>query len=246
MWPVLVELGGIPIRAYAVCVLLSMVLAGQVRRLETARIGQSTWPGARWVSAGALVGAVIGSKLGMVMFEPSGAWVEHLTRALSLDFSGRTVVGGLIGGYLGVELSKRAVGITRSTGDGWAVALPLAQGIGRIGCLLHGCCYGVVTEAPWGVAMHGATRVPVQAMEAGLDLALAGSLWALRHRPRPEGHLFRRYLVGYAAIRFVCEFFRGDPSRSVGPFSVVQLVCLGALLLFGTLILRGERRLAAG
>lgn len=240
MWPVLLELGPVAIHSYAVCVLLGMVIAGEVRRREVSRIDLETLPGARWVSAGALVGAVVGSKLGMVMFEPMADWATHVSRALAFDFSGRTVVGGIIGGYLGVEVTKRLVGITRSTGDGWAVALPLAQGIGRIGCLLHGCCYGAATDAAWGISMHGAQRHPVQGVEAVLDLTLAAVLWGLRSRAYPEGHLFRRYLVGYALIRFGCEFLRGDPSRHLGPLTVVQVVCGLAAVVFAGLTLRGE------
>ncbi len=241
MWPVLIEVGPVPVPSYAVCVLLGMWLAGRIRRVEVARIGQDELPGARWVSVGALVGAVIGSKLGMVLFEPLDSFLDHMQRALLFDFSGRTVVGGIIGGYIGVEIAKRFVGITRSTGDGWAVALPAAQGIGRIGCWLHGCCYGAITGAPWAVEMHGALRHPVQLLEACADLTLATVLWLLRTRPFPEGNLFRRYLIGYAIIRFGCEFLRGDPSRTLGPFTAVQVVCLVAMVVFSGLILRGER-----
>lgn len=240
MWPVLFDVGGVRVPSYAVCVLAGMVLAGRIRRSETARTGHSSLPGARWVSVGALLGAVIGSKLGMVLFEPIDSVWEHLRRAVALDFSGRTVVGGIIGGYIGVELAKWRVGIRQSTGDGWAVALPVAQGLGRLGCFLHGCCYGAVTESPWAVAMHGAMRHPVQLVEAGADLALAGVLWGLRRRAWPAGHLFRRYLVGYAVIRFCCEFLRGDPSRHLGPLTAVQVVCLVAAVGFTGLILRKE------
>lgn len=246
MWPVLFTIGPLDVPAYGVCVVLGMVAASAIRRRETARTGQATWPGARWVSVGALVGAVLGSKLGMVMFEPVGAWTEHLARALAFDFSGRTVVGGLIGGYLGVEVTKRIVGITRSTGDGWAVALPTAQGIGRIGCWLHGCCYGAPTDAAWGLPMHGLHRHPVQLVEAAADLLLAAVVWSLRRHPWPAGHLFRRYLVGYAVIRFGCEFLRGDPSRMVGPLTVVQVVCAVAAVGFTWALVRGERAGAAG
>ena len=138
---------------------------------------------------------------------------------MALDFSGRTVVGESRR-YIGVELAKWRVGIRQSTMTA-GVALPVARG-GRLGCFLHGCCYGAVTDSPWAVAMHGAMRHPVQLIEAGADLALAGVLWVLRRRAWPAGHLFRRYLVGYAVIRFCCEFLRGDPSRYLGPLTAIR------------------------
>ncbi|MCB9761038.1 MAG: prolipoprotein diacylglyceryl transferase [Alphaproteobacteria bacterium] len=242
MHPVLFNLGPVEVRSYAVFVLLAFVVAGAVRRAELARLGHARMPGYRWVPVGALLGAVVGAKLGMLLFEPPEVAAETFARVLSLDFTGKTVVGGLIGGYLGVEIAKKAVGITRSTGDGFAVAVPLAQAVGRVGCLLNGCCYGTPWEGPWAVSIGGVWRHPTQLYEAGLDLALAAALWATRWTERPAGHLFRRYLVGYALIRFATEFVRGDAGHTLGPLTWVQALCLGVAALFGGLILRGEVR----
>ena len=59
-----------------------------------------------------------------------------------------------------------------------------------------------------------------------LDLALAAWLFSIRRQPRPAGHLFRYYLIGYAAIRFGLEFLRGDTGLRIGPFTAVQAVCV--------------------
>jgi prolipoprotein diacylglyceryl transferase len=239
--PVLFTLFGVPIGGYAFFVGLGFIAAFAIRRAEKARLGFDADPRHRWVGLGALLGAVVGAKLGMLLFEPLSAFPTLLARMASLDFSGKTVVGALAGGYLGVELTKKIVGIRRSTGDGFAVALPVAQGIGRFGCFFHGCCYGAEWDGPWSVMMANAQRHPAQLYEAALDLTLAAYLWSIRKRPRPAGHLFRRYLVGYAAIRFVVEFFRGDPVNHLGPLSSVQWLCLVAIVGFTYLIWRGER-----
>lgn len=241
MRPTLFEVHGLPIQSYALFIGLAFLVALVVRRAEARRLSFDADPRHRWVGLGALLGAVVGAKLGMVLFEPMDAFADNLQRIASLDFTGKTLVGGLIGGYIGVEVAKKIVGITRSTGDAFALALPLGQALGRVGCFLNGCCYGTPTQSPLGVVMHGAARHPVQLYEAGLDLALAAALFLIRETPRPEGHLFRRYLVGYALIRLIMEWFRGDPSIDIGPLSLVQVVCLAAALLFGALIVRGER-----
>lgn len=238
----LLDLGPVQLRGYAMLVLLGMGLAWAVKRHESARLGHRRWPGYAWVQAGALLGAVLGAKLGMVLFETGPDLAASFTRMLALDFTGRTVIGGIAGGYLGVELAKRAVGITQSTGDAFAVALPLAQGIGRIGCFLEGCCYGAAWEGPWAVDLLGAPRHPAQLYEAGLDLGLAAALWALRGRTRVPGHLFKGCLAGYATIRFVCEFFRGDPHVLWGPLTAAQWVCLAAAAGFGLVIALDSRR----
>jgi len=238
--PTLLDIGGVPLPSYAVFLVLAFVAAGTVRRAEVARLGHRRMPGYRWVLVGALLGAAIGAKLGMLLF--TDGLSDLLAAALSADFTGKTVVGGLVGGYVGVEVAKRAVGIRRSTGDGFAIAVPLGQAVGRLGCLLHGCCYGTAWTGPWAIELHGAPRHPTQVYELGLDLLLAGWLWLQRGRALPEGHLFRRYLVGYALIRIVLEPLRGDAGHVLGPFSAVQLVCLCVAVGFGWAIWWGERR----
>lgn len=242
MHPVLFSVGAHELRSYAVFVGLGITLGFLVRRVEVRRLGHGVMPGYAWVPAGAMLGAVLGSKLGMLLFEPWSGMRQLWEMALQWDFSGKTVVGGIAGGYVGVEIAKKLVGITRSTGDAFAVALPLAQGIGRIGCFLEGCCYGAPTDLPWAVPMAGTGRHPAQLYEAVLDLGLAAWLWTVRERPRPNGHLFRRTLVGYALIRFGLEFLRGDNGPSWGSLTRVQWVCLAAAVGFGALIVRGERR----
>src|SRR5688572_6463047 len=125
MHPVLVSVGPIEVRSYAVAVLAAFVVAGLVRRAEVARLGYDAHPGHPWIGAAAIVGGVVGSKVGMVLFEP---WPD-LPALLSLDLAGKTVLGALLGGWAGVELAKWRLGIGFSTGDGFAVALPLGQAI---------------------------------------------------------------------------------------------------------------------
>ena len=228
MHPVLFHLGPLPVNSYAVFVALAFVVAWRVRKVELDRLKHRSWPGYHWVLVGALLGAIVGAKLGMLLFEPT----LQIDRMLSLDFTGKTVVGGLIGGYIGVEVAKKCVGITQSTGDAFAVAIPLAQAVGRMGCLLNGCCYGTPFNGPWAVELGEVSRHPTQLYESALLLLLARYLWVKRLQPAPSGHLFRRYLVGYAVIRFVLEFLRGDPSIQLGPLSLVQIVCVVAAALF--------------
>jgi prolipoprotein diacylglyceryltransferase len=99
------------------------------------------------------------------------------------------VIGALMGGYLGVEIAKKLVGIRHSTGDAFAVAVPLSLGIGRIACVLGGCCYGTPSHQPWAIHLAGADRHPVQLYEAALDFALAAAVFSVRSplRSRTQG-----------------------------------------------------------
>jgi phosphatidylglycerol:prolipoprotein diacylglycerol transferase len=153
-------------------------------------------------------------------------------------------VGALAGGYLFGELTKKLAGVRFSTGDALAFALPVGQAIGRLGCFFGGCCYGTASSLPWAVYEHGALRHPVMLYESALDLALAAALFAIRNRPRPPGHLFRYYLLGYAAVRLGLEALRGEPQRSVGPLSFTQLLCIAAIVALALSLRRTKEEIA--
>lgn len=240
MHPVLFTVGPVAVPSYAVLVGLGLLLAAAVRRREVARLGYAATPGHHLVGLAALAGGIVGSKLGMALFVPPAELLRLGAAALAFDFTGKTVVGGIAGGYLGVELAKWRLGIRHSTGDAFAVALPLAQGVGRVGCFLHGCCPGRESDLPWSVPLDGVYRHPAQLYEAALDLALAAAVWAVRERPRPAGHLFKATLLGYAAIRFGLEPLRDDTGWRVGPLTAVQWACLAAGLALGAALARPD------
>ena len=241
MRPILFELGPLQVPAYAFFVLLAFAVALPLRRAEARRLGHESEPGYGWVPLGALLGAVVGAKLGMLLFEPWDDFRSLMAHMFDLDFTGKTVVGALAGGYLGVEIAKKRVGITRRTGDGFAVAMLVGMAVGRVGCFLEGCCAGVPWDGPLAVAYLGAPRHPAPLYEGALDLLLAAVLWRLRGRAYPEGNLYRRALGGYAIIRFCLEPIRVDYNPWWGWLSGVQLVCLATAVGFGAVIVGRER-----
>jgi phosphatidylglycerol:prolipoprotein diacylglycerol transferase len=122
--------------------------------------------------------------------------------------------------------------------DAVVPALALGQAIGRLGCLLNGCCYGAVTDSPLGVNLpdlNGVTlpRYPTQLMEMAVLLALFGVLWGLRRRWPFAGAGFLLYAIIYPAARFAIEFLRGDAVMSVGPLRATQvlggIICITAV-----------------
>jgi phosphatidylglycerol:prolipoprotein diacylglycerol transferase len=237
--PVLLAIGPFEVRSYAVAVLAAFAVAAVVRRAEVARLGYDAHPGHPWVGAAAIVGGVVGSKVGMVLFEPWADLGGLVTGLLSLDLTGKTVLGGLLGGWAGVELAKRRVGIGFSTGDGFAVALPLGQAIGRIGCLLEGCCHGAPTDGPIAIRLHDAWRHPVQLYEAVLDVLVAVVLWSAKGLA--PGARFRLWVLAYALIRFALDPLRGDAALPVGPLTALQWACLATAASVGAGLLRRVR-----
>jgi len=96
---------------------------------------------------GALGGAFFGAKLVYLASEGWLHWNDQ-NRWLQLA-TGKSVIGGLLGGYAGVEIAKRLLAYRSATGDWFALITPISIIIGRIGCWFHGCCQGIRCDASW-------------------------------------------------------------------------------------------------
>ncbi len=142
---------------------------------------------------------------------------------------GKTVVGGLLGGWLGVEIAKRFGGIYRRTGDLFVLPLCVGIAVGRVGCLVAGLAddtYGKPTSLPWSVDFgDGIGRHPVQAYEI-VFLMLMGVLLE-RNRKLPEGVRFRIFVASYLAWRVVIDFLKPQPL--IYGLDVIQWACLAGL-----------------
>lgn len=163
----------------------------------------------------------------------------NLTQWLSTGTQGKTILGGVAGGYLAVTLYKRHIGLRRPLGDLFAVALCAGEAVGRWGCYFGGCCYGRPTSLPWAVWQHHALRHPTQIyLSLASLLILATLLWTERTNP-PENGLF--YLQGllYCIARFLIEFWRDSPA-SVGGLTLAQWACLAGGVFF---VVQGNRLL---
>jgi phosphatidylglycerol:prolipoprotein diacylglycerol transferase len=153
----------------------------------------------------------------------------------AMPLGGRTVLGGLLGGWLAVEFGKRRLGVRPPTGDGFALPLALALGCGRLGCLSAGCCAGEPCAPAWWahVDAAGQTRVPVQALEAAFHFAAAAVLAVTVRRGRRRGTALAGYLALLAVVRFLLEGWRQNPAVLAG-LSYYQLVAVPLFLLAAT------------
>lgn len=163
---------------------------------------------------GGLVGAFLGAKLAFLFAE---GWLhfDHPQR-LMIWLSGKSITGGLLGGWIGVELTKRSIGYSATTGDRFAVLIPIPLALGRIGCLHAGCCRGNdVCGFIW-------PSIPV---EIGFQLLALAILFTLKRRDLFPGQLFHLYLIAYGLFRFAHEFLRATPKPFLG-LSGYQIISL--------------------
>jgi phosphatidylglycerol---prolipoprotein diacylglyceryl transferase len=156
----------------------------------------------------------------------------NLLQLVATGLPGKTIEGGIVGGWLAVVWMKRHVGMTRPSGDLFALAIPAGEAIGRIGCFIGGCCYGKAAALGWAVHDHGASRHPAQLyLAAAAALCFIALSMVESRRVLPENGLF--YLGGilFCADRFVVEFFRDVPATPLG-ITLAQVACIAGALFF--------------
>lgn len=186
------------------------------------------------VYAGALLGAFVGGKVvyflaeGFLAVGRPGFWVQVAT--------GKTILGALLGGYAGVEITKKHLRLRAVTGDWFAWMAPVGIVIGRMGCLVHGCCLGQVCPEPGWYTLRdhaGVDRWPAVPVEITFNLVALVLLRSLRGVSGLRGQLFHLYLMGYGAFRFGHESFRDTPRLLFGvtgyQIASVAVVLLGAV-----------------
>jgi prolipoprotein diacylglyceryltransferase len=135
----------------------------------------------RWLLlAATALGALAGSRI-LGLLEQAPRLGMHWSSLLLPG--GKTIVGGLLGGWLSVEIAKLLLHIRSRTGDLYAIPLCLGIAIGRIGCFAAGLAddtYGTPTTLPWGSDFgDGIRRHPTQLYELVFLLLLAALLWRL-------------------------------------------------------------------
>ena len=218
-----------------------------VYKLARGRAGDVIGEPERWsVMAGAVVGGLVGSRaLGLLEQAPRvGIDWGHVL----LPGGGKTIVGGLLGGWVGVEVVKAMRGIRSRTGDLFAVPLCVGIAVGRVGCLIAGLAddtYGKVTGVPWAVDFgDGVGRHPTQAYEILFLILLGTVLHAWGRREHREGDLFRGFMVGYLGWRVGVDFLKPQPL--VGGMDWIQWACLAGLAWLATewVLRRQEQRRA--
>lgn len=187
-----------------------------------------------WVAAGAIMGAALGAKLSFWIDDPIAAFAGFPDWRHLLE--GKSIVGALLGGLLGVELAKKVAGVTSSTGDAFVLPLTVGICIGRVGCFLAGIgdhTYGVPTSLPWGVDFgDGLYRHPTQLYEIVFLLGQYALLHARRHELARAGDRFRAFMVGYLLFRLLVEFIKPLFYTYPGGLSGIQWLCVAGLLYY--------------
>ena len=254
MHPILFSSHGITFYSYGALIVLGFAAALAV----TSRLGRAAGLPDRAPLEMILIILVAGLA-GAHLLDVALGWPRYQGRPLAIlnPFGSHAVLGGLIaagGALYGWARARRIV--PALVFDIAVIAASLGYAIGRVGCLLAGCCYGRPTAAPGGLvfndprsfvapALRGVPLHPTQiyASLAALLLFVALlRLWSARSFPLQVALVF---LIGFSLYRFAVEFFRADPERGpalLGPLSAAQLIALLFIALAGPAYVIRRRR----
>ncbi|HPB10370.1 MAG TPA: prolipoprotein diacylglyceryl transferase [Kiritimatiellia bacterium] len=254
MHSILLQFGSFPpLRTYGLCMALGFLLGWLAAVRLCKRTGQNadalssllTW---------LMLAAVVGARAAYVLEHWSAEFARQPFSVLRVDQGGLMFYGGLIAAALVLVVYTRVYRqhLFQVT-DLVLAVVPLGHALGRIGCFMHGCCYGKITSSWIGVcfprespawweqvsavpplleraALKSLPVIPTQLIEAAANallFALLATLYPARHYAR--GFITGCYLIGYALLRFAIEYLRGDPRMAVGPFSISQTISIGLL-----------------
>lgn len=205
------------------------------------------------------IGGVLGAKLLSVLTSIKTI-IENDLSFWHVLRNGFVFYGGLIGGGVGLLiycLVYKQDPLPYC--DAFAVSVPLGHALGRVGCFLSGCCYGKPYDGPLAVIYEptvegnppfGVKLLPIQLIEAFCLVLLYVALEITYFKTKKKGLPFSLYVLSYAVIRFVLEFFRGDKVRGIhGGLSTSQWISLalviGWILLFGFFLYRKKKLASA-
>ena len=211
--PVILTIGTLEIRWYGIMVVLAVIAIIGLSLIEARRRGipqDVVWDAALW----AVIGGIIGARLLHII----DRWQYYLYHPEQLlNFAGLAVWGAVLGGLIAIFIFCLVKKMSFwELGDIAAPGAILGQAIGRVGCLINGCCYGLTCDLPMAViysnpnsyAPLGVPLYPTQLFHLVWNIAGFAVLWSLRKKLKPEGSLFLLWLIFFGAGDFIIRFFR--------------------------------------
>ncbi len=239
MHPILFDLGGFTIYAYGVLLAAAYLLGLQfalVRARRRGLDGQRVMDLGIWIIISALVGAKV-----LLLIVDFRQYTRNPGDLLGLARSGGVFYGGLIAAVVVAlhYLHRHKLPLWTTT-DVFAPGIALGHVVGRLGCLMAGCCFGRPTSVPWAVTFRDPAAManvgtplnvplhPTQLYEAGAEALILAFLLTFERRGRAfPGRTFWSYMLLYGVSRFIIEFYRGDSRGLVfGVLSTSQFVSI--------------------
>jgi phosphatidylglycerol:prolipoprotein diacylglycerol transferase len=240
MHPIIYKIGPLTVYSYGMMVAIAFLVGISIARIEARR--KDINPELIYDFGFYLViGSIIAARLYYILFFNLQGFLEDPLSIFKVWQGGLSIHGAILGGIIaGIVFSKARKINFWNLADLISPSIILGQAIGRIGCFLNGCCFGVPTRSMFGIrfpkgsladiAYGGLAVHPTQIYELILNLIGFLMLWGLRKRIRFDGGIFLLYLMMYAVIRIIVSQFRGD-NLYIWP-SNFKLADLSSIIIF--------------
>jgi phosphatidylglycerol---prolipoprotein diacylglyceryl transferase len=220
MHPILFESDSFTIYTYGFCIALGALLGFSYMYWQGKKQFGLTFDQSNNLFIMLVLAGIIGGKL-FIIFEDPYLYLNQPKRLISgsgFVFYGSLLLAIPIMIWYFKKIKIPVIGML----DVMAIVTCIVHGLGRIGCFMAGCCYGIPTDSflgvtftdtqcqaePLNTALH-----PTQLYEAILIFTIMIALWLNQSRKKFDGQFFLLYLITYAFGRVVLEFFRGDIQR---------------------------------
>jgi len=232
MHPILFKIGSLEIYSYGVLVALGFIIAVALasRHARTAGLNPERITDLCLIS---MMAGLAGARALHVLLNLERYSADPL-QIIMVNRGGLAVQGGLLAGILAGWFYTRSKRLpVLKTGDAVAPYIALGQSIGRIGCLLNGCCYGSPTSLAWGLYLPGhltklhPTQIYMSVAYFGIFLLL---LRMRRRKALPIGGIFTSYLILFSVSRFIIDYFRQDIHPLFIGLRTSQIISLAVLI----------------
>ncbi len=242
MHPILFNIGPLSIYSYGVMIALAFVAGIYFSRNQAKKEGIDATLITE-ISLYLLVGGIIGARL-LYVFTNFTYYLEHPFK-IFFSRGGFVFYGGLIGATItGMWYLKRKQLSLFKIADIIIPSVALGEAIGRIGCLLYGCCYGRPTSLLWGISfgvdspagIYVERLHPTQIYSSLICLVIFLYLNNLSSKKKFRGQIFLAYLILLSAYRFMMEFLRGDTTLISWCGNLTLCQCISGLIFLGSIL----------
>lgn len=208
MYPILFHIGSFPVRSYGVILMIGVLVALWFARKRAPKFGvlpEDLLDSLFWM----IIPGILGARL--VYIAQNFKEMAAQNQLFSLQFNGLTSFGGMIFGLIGViayvKFKKKPLWPMLDT---IGVPVLVAHAIGRIACLMNGCCFGWPGEEWYCVPVDGLHGhfLPAQLLDTFMCLAFAGILMLMERKKHPYGVSTSLVIISYGVSRYIYEFWR--------------------------------------